>query len=116
MLIAEHLGPNDRTLPPVRATRGPSGEVVLPSGSQSRASFVLCVHRAIENRRSLNVYRNEPFPRCQGIVSLRNAQFVLHARDQAEVAMGGNLDKEKPRQSSSEGKLTIRGIDGTPFR
>jgi hypothetical protein len=49
-------------------------------------------------------------------VSLHDAQFVLHAQDQAGVAMGGNLDKEKPRQPSSEGKLTIRGIDGTPFR
>jgi hypothetical protein len=58
-----HLGPNDRTLPPVRATRGPSGEVVLPGGSQSRAGFVLRVHRAIESRRRPNVYRHEPFPR-----------------------------------------------------
>jgi hypothetical protein len=70
--------------------------------------------------RSINVGE---FSAAKAIHSIRgerfsphDAQFVLHAQDQAEVAMGGNLDKEKPRQSSSEGKLTIRGIDGTPFR
>jgi hypothetical protein len=70
----------------------------------------------ITGRNSVNLLRCGGVDNTPAAASLHNAQFVLHAQDQAKAAMGGNLDKEKPRQSSSEGKLTIREIDGTPFR